>query len=215
MDDDALLEPLVTENKFYRNPALLITWEDLFKECKLGAAPRAPSTLSSAAEPAPTDTEGEVHGSFSDSGSGEDEMMACLKEVVNAFLDVAYNTKGDEDCLKKYPSLADSNIKPNAIADAVEKADAIHSLRCALACLDAQPLWDAVHANCKYAGPKVAVTRRDLTLPVWWNPDCDIILMRLVVVRATASGRRFAQRRPWQIFPWTLICLPDSLDLSG
>ena len=52
-----------------------------------------------------------------------------------------------------------------------------------------------MQANCKYAGPKLAAARRDLTLPVWWNPDCDIILMRLVAVRGYGQWKRISTEK--------------------
>ena len=182
-DADALMEPLVTENKFYRSPAVLTSWQDLWKECKLESLLTKAPALGLAAAASKTEddtianenTENQAELGENEKRSEADEekateerqaLMDSLKEIVDAFLGVAYTTKGEEDCLKNFPMLENCGLKPNTIAEAIEKCDAIHSLRMALACLDSQPLWDAIMANCKHAGPGVVPARRDVTLPV-------------------------------------------------
>ena len=200
-EEDALMEPLVTENRFYRSPAALITWDDLFRECKLesllGKAPSAAAKDSSKEEEGDkenADQQQTEQPSADERAQERNTMMVSLKSIVEAFLSVAYDSKGEEDCLKQHPLLENSGLKPNVIAESVDKCDAIHSLRVALACLDSQPLWDAITANCKHAGPSVVPARRDTTLPVWWSPDCDIILMRLVV-RGYGQWKKISQGR--------------------
>ena len=84
-------------------------------------------------------------------------------------------------CMQVINSGVLKDLTHKFVVGCFSECEIIHQIQVMLFLHSDGELADLIRTNCKVAGPSVPSFRREMTMPVWWTVEQDILLLRAVL----------------------------------